>query len=132
VRSGRKQKAITYHEWQQRKAATPSQEQQMLIQALKNIQPERASLDEMVELSAGAKMLSAEFSANGLSEPEWLSEAKRTLTTEIKRQSEDRLKMELREIEQAEAALETAAEKRQRLAARKAELQSKLGTGAAV
>ncbi len=97
-----------------------------LIEELKNINTERLTLDQLIALSSGSRTLAAEYSAQTLAEPEWLSDAKRTLATEIKRQVNDKLSMELREIEQAEAQLLTAAERRQNLAARKAEIQAKI------
>lgn len=103
----------------------------LLIERLKALDKDKAQLDELVQMSAESKAVAAEYSAYGLAAPTVLIEGQRVLATEIRRLAEDKIRKELREIEQAEAGLESAAEKRARLAERKAELQSKLA-GAAV
>ena len=100
-----------------------------LIQVLRklaaNIQSQ--SIDDMLLLHLQAKQLRAEYEAFSLEEPEWLTDALRLLSREIRLQTEDRLALQLKELEQQERSLLTTAEKRERLASERRRLEERLG-----
>lgn len=98
-----------------------------LMTRLRDFNADRATLDEMLELHAGAKLLKAEYVDANLDVPDDLDGAIETLDATIKAKSSDILRLRLKEIEQAEAGLQTAAEKRQLLAAQKEKLLRRLG-----
>lgn len=97
-----------------------------LIQELKELQADRLSLDEKIELSARAKALAGEYTAYGLPVPGVITEGQRSLAVEIKAQARDVLLKELREVENSKTQLMTADQKREMLATRESELQARL------
>ncbi len=97
-----------------------------LIQELKELQTDRLSLDEKMELSARAKALAAEYTAYGVPVPGVITDGQRALATDIKESARAVLLKELKEIEQGKTQLMTAEQKREMLAARESELQARL------
>ena len=93
---------------------------------LKNLNSDSLALDELIELAMGARNLRAGYESFSAAEPEWLGDAIATLTRDIRTRTADSIALRLREIEQAEAALLTASEKRTRLAEEKARLLERL------
>lgn len=98
-----------------------------LIEQLKNLNIDREGLDELIVLSAQARAIDVEYEAQGTIAPEWLSDARRTLSREIKERTANQLEMRLRELEQADAADMTASERRTRRATERAEIERRLG-----
>lgn len=98
-----------------------------LMQRLQGIVFTRLQLDEAVELSTAAEQLRDGYRKHQLSSPEWLDDAIRSLDRFIADQTRDKLEMELRELAAADAADMTATERRTARAARRAELESRLG-----
>lgn len=86
-----------------------------MLAELKALNTDKAPLEEMVALSAVAKIVRAEFEAKNVAVPTWLDDAQRALSREIAGRTRDALEMRLREVEQARVGLETTAEKRERL-----------------
>lgn len=96
-----------------------------LIDQLKHFDKDKITLDELVLLSVGAKGLSGEYQTWNLGEPEWLSDARRSIASEIQRQSADRIALELRELDAEDARLMSASEKRAQNQKRREELLAK-------
>lgn len=99
-----------------------------VISQLKQLNPDAASLDQMIILSAFAKILEAEYGAKQISRPEWLDDSQRTLAREIQARTRDAKELRLRELEQAEKSLESATEKRERIRKEREALQAELAT----
>lgn len=99
-----------------------------LVQLLKKLAAniQGYGYEEMLVVHMQAKQLRAEFETFSLDIPEWLEDAIRLLSREIRLQTEDRLALQLRELEQEERSLMTAGERRQALADRKARIQEQL------
>jgi hypothetical protein len=116
-----------------REASHISQEHHMngLMSRLQNLNLTRLELDEAIELSVGAEMLRGGYKRHQLPAPEWLDDAIRSLDRYIGDRTRDAAEMELRELAQAEAADQTASERKTARAARKAELEAKLKIPAA-
>ena len=100
-----------------------------LIQLLKRLASsiQSQSIEDMLLLYAQAKQLRAEYEAFALDEPEWLSDALRLLSREIRLQTEDRLALRLKELEQAERGLMTTGEKREALRKEREALEIRMG-----
>lgn len=97
-----------------------------IVNELKSLNTDASTLDQMIALSAFAKILEAEYGAKQVSRPEWLDDAQRTLAREIQSRTRDAKELRLREIEHSERALEEKAEKRERLRKEKEALQAEL------
>lgn len=92
-----------------------------MLQEFKNLQIERASMDQMLTLSVFGKGLRAEYEARTLPVPEWLRDGLTSLNREIERQRHDELDRRRKELTAEQAADRTQTERR---AARKAELDA--------
>lgn len=101
-----------------------------MIATLKQLNTDRSSLDELVALSVGAKQLRSEYEANMLPVPAWLSGALKAISTEISMKRRDSLEKRRAEILAQQAGLESAQEKRERLARELEELESALAPAA--
>jgi len=97
-----------------------------MLAQLKSLDVDRLALDEAIGLAAYAKMVSAEYDARGVSHPEWLDDAIRTLNTDITARTRDALEMRLKEITAQRTQLMSADEKRAKLDAEEAALREKL------
>lgn len=84
-------------------------------------------LDDAIELSTAAEALRTGYKSHQMNSPEWLDDSIRTLDRYITDRTRDAAEMELRELAQADAADRTAGERRAERAARRAELETKLG-----
>ncbi len=94
---------------------------------LRSLNINRLDLDSAVELSTYAGSLREGYKQHQIASPEWLDDAIRQLDRYIGDQTRDKMEMELRELAQAEAADRTVGERREARAARRAELEAKLG-----
>ena len=86
----------------------------MLLE-LKNFNKNSASLDEMVELSAQARAVEAEFGVQGVDLPGWFDATVSSLRREIKSKLQDAKAAKLRELKARRASLATVDEKRTQL-----------------
>jgi len=100
----------------------------MLLRLFRELNIEQVSLDEMVSASAVAKLLSAEFSANMIPVPEWITLKQRAVKRAIDLALADSREKEILEIQVSLDRLQTPDEKRKQLKERLAELT---GTGKA-
>jgi hypothetical protein len=96
----------------------------MNIDRLKNFNVNVDDVDSLVEISAFATGLAAEYLANGLDKPEWLDTKAGELRTEIKRRQADARAKEIKEIELKLNSLKTAQEKRDELTEKLARLKA--------
>lgn len=99
-----------------------------MLKELKSFDAERCDLDQLVALSAFAKVLHAEYEARNIQVPEWLDDSRRALAREIEGRRRDALELRLKEVRAGQSGLLTAAEKREKLAAEEAKLVEQLAT----
>lgn len=98
-----------------------------LVERLRGLDAEALTVDEMVELRAGARQLEEEYRAQAYEIPEWLTERVNLLGRELAARRADAIRKRLKEIDAAEINLETAEEKRTRLREERERLTSALG-----
>ena len=98
-----------------------------IVERLRGLDAEQLNTDEMIELRAGARTLAQEYTSQSYEIPEWLTERTALLERELKARRTDTLAKRLKEIDAAELSLESAAEKRQRLADERARIRAALG-----
>lgn len=98
-----------------------------VIDELKGLDTNRETLDKLLLLNAQGNLLRGEYDRAQMDVPEWLVGALDTLDSTIKQQSRDNLMLRLKELEQQESGLKTAAERRTEIAAAKEKLQRRLG-----
>jgi len=87
-----------------------------ILNTIQNYDTMRVTLDELVELSALAKVIAAEYIANNADVPEPLYIAQKRLAADIKQRTRDLLEKRLSEVRSRRAALATPDEKRAKLA----------------
>src|SRR5574341_211588 len=104
-----------------------TQEEDSMLDKLKNLNLNRSEVDELVALHAFGAGLVGAFGTLDLESPQWLQDSMAMLTKEIKARHEDALEAQLKETESQLDALKTADEKRQDLRAQAARLRAKLG-----
>jgi len=97
-----------------------------MIEKLKSFSPTKYSLEELVDLSASAKMLAAEYIAVGIDVPDWLIEATKRLASAIKGRVRDELERKLASAQARRASLKTADERRKETDEEIAALTAKL------
>lgn len=100
------------------------------IQILKRLSQQDVDgkvLEELVLLSASARLLYGEYMALGADVPEWLNDGKRILEREIQLRTSDEVQRRLRELDAEERGLESRDEKRQRIQRERDALQRKAG-----
>jgi hypothetical protein len=90
-----------------------------LINQLKALDTTRPDLDELVSLSAQAKVLRAEYESENVDVPEWLDNANREIKREIRNRAADSIEKRKKELQNRLDALKTPTERR-------AELQAEL------
>jgi len=95
-----------------------------MLSELKNFNRNSASLDEMVELSAQARVAESEFSALGVDLPAWFEPTVSSLRREIKSKLQDAKAARLRELKARRATLATVDEKRTQIDKEIAELET--------
>lgn len=100
-----------------------------VLAQLQNFTVDGLDLMELLALSAFGKMLRAEYQNRTLPAPEWLNDQLASLDREIVNRRKDELERRLKEIKAQETTLETAAEKRERLANERKQIEEQL-TGA--
>lgn len=98
----------------------------MYVDVLKQFDPARYDLEEMISMRAHATSMLAVYTEMGMEAPLWLSDAYDKLNKEIKARARDALEAELREVSAREESLKTAAEKREDLATRRKRIEEKL------
>jgi hypothetical protein len=97
-----------------------------ITDALKNFEMVRLQLEDLIELSANARMLEAENVANGNPVPEWLTVAGKSLRREIKSRLADQKEKMLRDMKARRASLKTTEEKRAELDKMIADLETEV------
>ena len=102
-----------------------------IAEQLKFLNAEKLDVDEMIELKAAADLLEKGYKDAGLPVPEYVTEGQKNLTREIASRTRAELERALKSAKAKRESLKSAEEKR--LAADKeiAELEAKLGGGAA-
>jgi hypothetical protein len=98
-----------------------------MLEKLKNFDVDRLDLDELVMLSAFARILVAEFEVLKAQTPEWLEIQTKVLRRAILARQADMLEKRLREAKLRRDALKTPDEKRAALDNEIAELTAALG-----
>jgi hypothetical protein len=98
----------------------------MNIDALRNFNADRMSIEELVALSAFAKNLQAEFVTYSIDAPAWVSDQSRALSKEIKSRNFENLSAQLKEKKARLEALATPDQKREKLAKEIEDLQAQL------
>ena len=83
-----------------------------MLTELKNLDVRRPDLSELVELSAYARSIEAEFEAVGVETPEWLAVNSKSIRREIKSRNQDRIAEKLRSAKSRLENLKTPDEKR--------------------
>lgn len=99
----------------------------MSVSQLKQFDPDRFDLDELVALSAEAKSLQVEYMDNGIEVPDWLESVITRISSAIDVTQADTLRKRLRSAEARIAALKPASERRAEAEAEAAALRVKLG-----
>lgn len=94
-----------------------------IIERLKSFDSERSNPDEMVELSAGARILAAEYQTLGLESPDWLEEKRVEVKRELDTRLADMKAKRIRELKAKLATLKTAEERRSEIAEELARLE---------
>lgn len=97
-----------------------------LLDRLKQLDVDKLSLDDAVELAVDAKALRAEYERRTLPVPEVLDDSLRSLDRDIEARRRDALELRLKEVRRQRAATMSAEEKRQKLAAEEADLEALL------
>lgn len=97
----------------------------MSLDELKNLDAKRASLEELVEISAQARIVQAEFIILGVEAPEWIGLSVASLLREITLRTADAREAKLRNLKSQRAALATTQEKRDLLDKEIAALEGK-------
>lgn len=100
----------------------------MWIEKLKQLDTNRISLEEGLELRACARHLSNEYDLAAIPVPEWLSEVTSVLAKDIAGRTRDAIEKRLAELKAQELGLESAAEKRERIKREREALEAKLGS----
>ncbi len=95
-----------------------------MLERLKNLDVERMDADDLIALSAFAKILEAEYAAHSLEVPEWLKDRQAELKREILTRTADMRAKRIREINARLDTLKTADEKRADLKAELERLQA--------
>lgn len=98
-----------------------------MLDKVKAFDENRASLEEMVELSAMARLLESEFKETGAEAPEYLSAQAKSIRRAINSRTRDLIEKQISEAESRLESLKTAEQKRQDLAAQISALKAKLG-----
>lgn len=86
-----------------------------MLDTLKNFDVRRMAKDDLIELSAHARMYIAEFKENGIDVPEWLDVNTKSLRRELASRIADEKDAKLRSLKAQRAGLRTTEEKRAEL-----------------
>ena len=98
-----------------------------IVNALKEVSTTGLQLDELMVMASQARQLRATYEDAGAPAPEWLTDANATLTSEIQTRLKAALELRLRELDQADAALKTTAERREDVRRERERIQRALG-----
>lgn len=101
-----------------------------MINKLKENLPSGMSMDVLMELAIYARLLSGEYVAQGVDTPDWLIDARKRISAEIKSRASDALHLQLEAAKLRLAALKTPDERRKDTADEIARLEEKLATTA--
>lgn len=95
-----------------------------MLKDLKNFDPERADVDDMIELSSFARTLAGEYVALAIDAPEWLETQTKAVRREVNNRLADLREKRKRELKARLATLRTEAEKRAELTEELARLEA--------
>ncbi len=95
-----------------------------MLQMFKGFNPDRLDLDEMVALLVFAEAMAAKYLDLGITAPAWMPVQLKAVKREIERRTADEKERKLTELKARRAAMATPDEKRQRLDAEIAALES--------
>jgi|ERR1051326_5101255 signal transduction histidine kinase len=98
-----------------------------ITETLKRLDLDRLAMEDLVEHAAHARKLTVEYGEHSIPVPEWLRDVTTALTREIRAKSRDLLELRKRELLKQAQGLESAEEKRQRIARELSEIDGKLG-----
>lgn len=98
-----------------------------ILDALKSVNANGATLDELMVLSAQAAQLKAQYQAHEVETPVWLIDADSSLSDEITHRNRDILAARLKELDAAESGLQSAAERRLRIAEERNKILARMG-----
>jgi signal transduction histidine kinase len=98
-----------------------------MLEQLRKFNKDNTNLEEMMSLSAFAKGLRAEYETRSIPVPEWLTSSLTTLGHEITSKTRDQLEKRKRELMAQASGLESAEEKRKRIAKELQEIDAQLG-----
>lgn len=95
-----------------------------MLKELKTFSASNADVEEMIELSAFGRSISAEYAALGIEAPKWIEEKQTEVRRELNARLADAREKRKREIRAALTTLRTAEEKRADLAKELAQLEA--------
>lgn len=95
-----------------------------MLSELKNFTASMASIDELVEMSAQARVIEAEFLTLGVDLPAWFRLTVESLRREIRTKNADAVAAKIRDLELRHDALKTPSERREALEAEIARLKA--------
>lgn len=98
-----------------------------IVERLRGLDAEQLTVDEMIELRAGARSLAQEYQTQVYEVPEWLTERTALLDRELAARRADTLRKRLKELDAQELNLESAEEKRARLREERDRVKAALG-----
>ena len=99
-----------------------------MLQKLKSLNMDRLlELEEVIELAAYARAQMAEYEANEVAVPDWLTNVTNLLREEIARRARAALLEELRSVEREIDGYKSVSDRRTDALKRQARLQSRLG-----
>ena len=98
-----------------------------LVNALKTLNTDRPTTEELVFLSHAARSYRAEFEALQMEVPEWLDEVTRKLRREITSRNADSLANTVRSIDAELERLKTPSERKAELQAKREKLTAQAG-----
>jgi hypothetical protein len=97
-----------------------------MLSELKNFRASSMDLEELVELSAKARLLETEFGTLGVDVPEWVGVQIASLRREVKSRNAESLANKLATLKARRAAIATPDEKRAKVDQEIAELEAKV------
>lgn len=106
----------------------PRRAQRMVdLEKLKSFDADRVDMDEMITLSAAARIVVAEYESNKVPVPEWLVDGRTSLTRAIDSRRKDSVAKSLKEKKARREALRSSEEKKADLDKDIAALEAELG-----
>lgn len=102
----------------------------MALERLRTYSANSMSIDDLVELSGECRVTVDEYEKVGVEVPDWVTAQLKSLRREIRVKTQDSIESQLAKIDAQMEQTMTAAERRDKLAAKRAELTQKLGATA--